>query len=126
VAGDMPAGIETHLAFAVGKNLDAFSIEAVEARIRQDVPVRGKKVMQTFELPLAGEVAGCVRKRLVTLEDVAKPLLHAFVEERPMSPQMLAIGLFQPGKAQPVAQAAALRSRCSICRRNLRQDNVPR
>ena len=50
------------LPFRIREDLDALGIEAVEARVRQDVPVGGLKIMQAFDLALAREMARRIGK----------------------------------------------------------------
>ena len=58
MSGNVPPGIKSHAALAVGQYLDAFCIERVEPRVGQDTPVGGLQIMQTLDLLLAGEGAG--------------------------------------------------------------------
>src|SRR5690606_1503704 len=105
MARDAPARIEAHLAFAVGKYLDPLGIEPIEARVGQDAPVGTLEVVQAVDLALALEVAGGIGKGLETLEEVAKGRFDMPFERLAMAAERFALGAFQPGEAQTVAQA---------------------
>ena len=70
MTGDLPARVEPHLALGIGQDLDALGIEAVEAGVGQNAPVRGLQVMQPFDLAITGEMAGGLGERLQALEEI--------------------------------------------------------
>jgi hypothetical protein len=104
----MPARIETHAAFAVGKDLDPLGIESIETGIGEYVPMGRKKIMQPVVLALAGEDTRGIRRRLKALEKVAKRCLQGLGKDMTVLAQKLALGLIETGKAQSVTQAARL------------------
>jgi hypothetical protein len=121
MAGDAPARIEAHLAFAVGKNLDPLGIETVEARVGQDAPVGALEVVQPVDLALALEMAGGIREGLEALEKITKGRFDMPFERLAMAAQDIAVGAFHPGKAQTVAQAGCLSRSSLFCRHFLHQ-----
>ena len=116
MAGDAPARVKAHLAFAIGENFYTLCIEAVEPRVGQDAPVGTLEVMQPVDLALALEMAGSIGKGLETLEKVAKRGFDMPFECLAVRAQQVALGVFHPGEAQTVAQAGCLSRSSLFCR----------
>ena len=115
VTGNLPARIEPHLAFGIRQNLDALRIEAVEARIGQHVPVRGLQIVQTFDLAIAGEVAGGFGKGLEALEEIAQRQLDLRAERLAMPANDVGLAIIKTSKAQTLKQTACLGLSRLIC-----------
>jgi len=111
---DMPARVETHLAFAVGQNLHALGIKTVEACVRQHIPMRGLQILKAFELVFTGKIAGSIRKGLEAVEKIAQACFQMRLEHRPVAAQDFTLPGIETSKTQAVAKAASLRLTCLI------------
>jgi hypothetical protein len=116
MAGDAPARVKAHLAFAVSENFYTLCIEAVEPRVGQDAPVGTLEVMQPVDLALALEMAGGIGKGLETLEEVAERRFDMPFERLAMAAEGIALGGLDASKAQTVAQAGRLSRSSLFCR----------
>jgi hypothetical protein len=58
MAGNVPAWIKTHTAFAVGQHFDTFGIKRVKTGVGQDVPVGREEIVEPVILTLAVKGAG--------------------------------------------------------------------
>jgi len=105
---DMPTRIETHLAFAVGEDLDALGVEPVEPGIGQNIPVGAQQIVEAFKLAFTGEISRGVGKGLEALEDIPEAGLETWLKHGAVASEKIAKRLLKAGKAQPVTQAACL------------------
>jgi hypothetical protein len=126
VAGDMPAWVEAHLAFGIGKDLDPLGIEAVESGISQDIPMGRLQIVQPVDLLFTGEIARRIRERLETLEEIAQPCFEMRLQQWAVAPERLALFGIEAGKAQTVAEATGLRPLSLLWYRVLRQNRSRR
>jgi hypothetical protein len=106
----MPARVETHLAFGIRQNLHTLGIKAVKARIRQNIPVGGLQVVEALDLTFALEIPRRVWKRLNTLKKVTQTGGQMLLKVETVAPDQITVFGVETGKAQPLTQAACLRS----------------
>lgn len=108
VAGDLPARVETHATFGIGKHLHALGIEPVETGVREHVPVRRLKIVQAVDLAVAVEVARRIGARLQAVREGSQRQFDAWRKSLAVIAQQRAGILVETGKAQAFQQAARL------------------
>jgi hypothetical protein len=108
VTGHVPAGVETHAAFRVGKDFYPFGIKRVEASVRQDTPMGRLKIMEPLDLLFAVEIAGGFWKGLKSLKEIPQTGLEMALQLRTATAQEIAQFAVEAGKRQSLAQAACL------------------
>ena len=64
--------------------------------------------MQTLDLLLAGEGAGCIGEGLVAQHEIAQAAFHRWLELRPVAAQQVAEGDVEASECQPFPQASRL------------------
>jgi hypothetical protein len=96
---DMPARVEAHAAFAVGEDLYPLGIERIEAGIGEHIPMGRQKIVEPVILALAGESAGCIRRRLEALEKVSQCRFERLRKDMAVLPEQFTLSLVEACKA---------------------------
>lgn len=133
VAGNVPTRVETHLAFGISEDFDPLGIEAVEARIRQHIPMGRLQIVQPLELGFAGEISCRIGHGLEAVEEIAQARFQMRLEHWAVAAERFALVGIEAGKAQTIAKAACLRPLSLLwyrvlCQNHSRRDagtNVP-
>ena len=90
MAGDVPARIETHAAFGIGKNLDAFGIERIEAGIGQHFP---SSAVSCWPSPSAMSPTGWNCRSVGYISRRCPSGVRQFVADQHLAPELSEIGV---------------------------------